>query len=100
MSRAKRSTPYVAATRKLGYSHRAHARPAHTHTADFGRSSHHADLVVAGQVESDSEPDGTVQVLHGGNDGVSTTDSQFLTADQLGGRTKGNHFGAGLAARS
>ena len=25
---AKRSTPYLAATRELGYSHRAHARPA------------------------------------------------------------------------
>jgi hypothetical protein len=72
----------------------------HLTAADFGRPSHHADLVVAVQVESDYEPNGAVQVLHGGNDGVSTTDSQFLTADELGGRTKGNQFGGGLAARS
>jgi hypothetical protein len=72
----------------------------HLTAADFGRPSRHADLVVAGQVESDSEPNGSVQILHGGNDGVSTTDSQFLTADQLGGGNRGSQFGAGLAARS
>ena len=69
--------------------------------ADFGRSSDHDELVVAGQAESETVPKGAVQVLYGDKDGVSTTSNQFWTADLLGGTNKGERrFGQGVAARS